>query len=51
MPHRSRSERRLWPWLTAGLLAVAMLAGCQSLEIQQRKWIFMPSQAQPWSET
>jgi len=51
MPHHSRSDRRVWPWLAAGLLAGAMLAGCQSLEIQQRKWIFMPSQAQPWSET
>jgi uncharacterized protein len=43
--------RRVWPWLAAGLLFAALLAGCQSLEVQQRKWIFMPSQAQPWSET
>jgi uncharacterized protein len=33
--------RRLWPLLT--LLAAALLAGCASLEVQQRKWIFMPS--------
>ena len=33
--------RRLWPLLT--LLTAALLAGCASLEVQQRKWIFMPS--------
>ncbi|MEQ1805507.1 MAG: alpha/beta fold hydrolase [Burkholderiaceae bacterium] len=42
--------RRVWPWLALGLLFVGLLAGCQSLEVQQRKWIFMPSTAQPWSE-
>ena len=45
------SQRRVWPWWLAGACLFALLAGCQSLEIQQRKWIFMPSQAQPWSET
>ncbi len=30
-----------WPLLT--VLAVALLAGCASLEAQQRKWIFMPA--------
>jgi uncharacterized protein len=45
------SRRRLWPWLAALLCGVALLAGCQSLDIQQRKWIFMPSQAQSWYET
>jgi uncharacterized protein len=53
---QSRSERRprrrqVWPWLAASLAALALLAGCHSLEVQQRKWIFMPSTAQPWSET
>jgi uncharacterized protein len=33
--------RRRWPWLT--VLLVALLAGCASLEVQQRKWIFMPA--------
>ena len=33
--------RKRWPVLT--LLALALLAGCSSLEVQQRKWIFMPS--------
>jgi alpha-beta hydrolase superfamily lysophospholipase len=33
------------------LLFAALLAGCQTLEVQQRKWIFMPSQAQPWAQT
>ncbi len=47
--HRA-PRRRVWPWLAAGLLVAAMLAGCQSLEVQQRKWIFMPSTAMPWSE-
>ncbi len=45
------SPRRVWPWWVASACLFALLAGCQSLEIQQRKWIFMPSQAQPWSET
>jgi hypothetical protein len=51
MMQRLSPGRRVWPWLAAGLLFAALLAGCQSLEVQQRKWIFMPSQAQPWSET
>jgi alpha-beta hydrolase superfamily lysophospholipase len=39
------AARRRWPF--AALLALALLAGslagCASLEVQQRKWIFMPS--------
>ncbi len=45
------SARRVWPLWLAGLLFVVLLAGCQSLEVQQRKWIFMPSTSQPWSDT
>jgi len=38
-----------WRWPAIALLAGAVLAGCTSLEVQQRKWIFMPSSgAQPW---
>ena len=39
-------------WRVPVLLALfaALLAGCQTLEVQQRKWIFMPSQAQPWAQ-
>ncbi len=48
---RSPAQRRVWPWWVSAACLFALLAGCQSLEIQQRKWIFMPSQAQPWSET
>jgi uncharacterized protein len=33
--------RKRWPLLT--VLAFALLAGCASLEVQQRKWIFMPA--------
>ncbi len=50
LPRPRSPERRVWPWLAVGLLFAALLAGCQSLEVQQRKWIFMPSTAQPWSE-
>jgi uncharacterized protein len=42
-PRSSPIRRR---WLASTLVAVALLAGCASLEVQQRKWIFMPSQAQ-----
>jgi uncharacterized protein len=41
--------RRRWPALT--LLAVGLLAGCASLEVQQRKWIFSPSPSPAWSAT
>ncbi|KNZ33193.1 MAG: alpha/beta hydrolase [Methylibium sp. NZG] len=44
MPNRSTVLRRRWPLLTLlSLLAAALLAGCASLEVQQRKWIFMPA--------
>ena len=45
--------RRRWPALMLlcllCLLSQGLLAGCTSLEEQQRKWIFMPSQGQPGS--
>ena len=50
MTQHHPSTRRVWPLWVTGLLCAALLAGCQSLEVQQRKWIFMPSTAQPWSE-
>ena len=42
--------RRRWPALMlVSLLSLGLLAGCSSLEEQQRKWIFMPSVGQPGS--
>ena len=38
-----------WRWPLLALIAAAIFAGCSSLEVQQRKWIFMPSQGQPWA--
>jgi pimeloyl-ACP methyl ester carboxylesterase len=32
-------------WLVVGVAAAALAAGCDSLETQQRKWIFQPVQA------
>jgi uncharacterized protein len=34
-----------WRWrsVALGLLAAALFGGCASLEVQERKWIFMPS--------
>ena len=34
-----------WRWrvTTLALLALALFGGCASIEVQQRKWIFMPS--------
>ena len=32
-----------WRWPALVLLALALLGGCASLDVQQRKWIFMPS--------
>jgi uncharacterized protein len=34
-----------WRWPTLALLALALLAGCVSLDTQQRKWIFQASSA------
>ncbi len=45
------SKTRGWRVPVLLLLFAALLAGCQTLEVQQRKWIFMPSQAQPWAQT
>jgi len=38
-----------WRWPLLALLMAAIFAGCASFDEQQRKWIFMPSTAQPWS--
>ena len=40
-----------WRWPALALLTGALLAGCASLETQQRKWIFAPPAPQPRSET
>ena len=34
-------------WLPALLAALALTAGCASLEVKQREWIFQPNAAQP----
>jgi uncharacterized protein len=41
----------LWRWRATllALLAVALFGGCASLDVQQRKWIFMPSAVDPWA--
>jgi uncharacterized protein len=44
-PTSNRTRRWGLPALVLGFALLA--AGCASLEVQQRKWIFMPSQAQP----
>lgn len=44
-PSPTRTRRWRLPALMLGFALLA--AGCASLEVQQRKWIFMPSQAQP----
>ena len=49
MTLRNTSRTRGWRVPVLLLLFAALLAGCQTLEMQQRKWIFMPSQAQPWA--
>ena len=36
-----------WRWPALVLLAAALFGGCTSLDAQQRKWIFMPSAANP----
>ena len=51
MPLHKTSMARGWRVPVLLLLFTALLAGCQTLEMQQRKWIFMPSQAQPWAQT
>ncbi len=32
-----------WRWPAAVLVALTLLGGCAGLDVQQRKWIFMPS--------
>jgi uncharacterized protein len=43
--------RRLTRWFLAGVLAFAGLAGCATLDTQQRKWIFQPSDRSWWGGT
>ena len=40
------SGLNLWRWPALGMLVLAALAGCVSLDSQQRKWIFQASAAQ-----
>ena len=47
----TRYLARGWLWPALAITTLALLAGCESLEVQQRKWIFMPSQAPAWSES
>lgn len=49
MPHMTPTRPASWRrWLRLPLLALAVLAGCASLDEQQRKWIFQPSD-QTWA--
>ena len=43
-----RLWRQRWRLLAAGLAAVTLLAGCATLDEQQRRWIFQPS-ARSWN--
>ena len=43
---RPTATRRRWRWPALGALVLATLAGCVSLDSQQRKWIFQPSAVQ-----
>jgi uncharacterized protein len=45
---RNRSLRR---WFAVAALAFAGLAGCATLDTQQRKWIFQPSDRSWWGGT
>ena len=50
MPRLFRSTHLRSPALAVlALLACLVFAGCTSLEMQQRKWIIMPSQGSSWS--
>ncbi len=40
--------RRLTRWLLVSVLAVSGLAGCATLDTQQRKWIFQPTDRTWW---
>lgn len=42
------TKRRIAHWFLAALLAVGGLAGCASLDSQQRKWIFQPTDRTWW---
>jgi uncharacterized protein len=44
MPAQRPRRPFLMRWPALALLSMALLAGCAGLDVQQRKWIFMPSQ-------
>ena len=48
IPSPPKRRSPAFKWASLGLLSAVFLAGCASLEAQQRKWIFMPSQSQGW---
>ncbi|UUX95144.1 alpha/beta hydrolase [Aquabacterium sp. J223] len=49
-PHRFLLNRStLRAAALAGALSVAALAGCSSLDEQQRRWIFQPAKETPWA--
>jgi alpha-beta hydrolase superfamily lysophospholipase len=50
MPTATSASPRRWWWrgLVTALLSVGLLAGCATLDEQQRKWIFQPSD-RTWS--
>lgn len=49
LPAASRPWRRLLGAASTALLALAVTAGCASLDDQQRRWIFQPAASTPWA--
>jgi len=47
-PHAHRHRRTVWRALLAVGLVLGLLAGCTTLDEQQRKWIFQPSDRTWW---
>ena len=44
----SSPRRRSWPIAAAALLAFSLFAGCATIDQQQRKWIFAPTDRTWW---
>jgi alpha-beta hydrolase superfamily lysophospholipase len=42
-------KSRPWRWAAIALLVPALLAGCATLDEQQRRWIFQPAAVDPWA--